>query len=415
MRVSSQQLYNNFVNNNRIRNQQLEQSSMKMSNQRRYQNIGEDPQSSANSSYYQGRIQRYQQYADNGSFAVGRYQLAENLISQTIEALQNVRELTVQAANGTNNIDDNQQTARVINELLEQVLTFANSRDEQGNALFSGNQVKQQAFLADRAYQPELGRQAIQNVSYSGDHNERDVEIEDGVYIPVNFAGNRLFWAGQHQLIGGLPADNFRVLAPQQIIIDGQTIDLEIGDNIASIVDKINNSGLALRASQDEITQAMVIRTTIPHQMQLEQPEGSQVLQDLGLLAAGNRSLDEGAHPDALQSSTSLFAAIIQLRDSLIKGDQELIGSRDLAGIEQSLATLINNRTDLGARSHRLQVQQSYGEQAVEEYQQLESNENDLDASAAISEMNKLILTQQAIYQTVARLGNLNLMNYLNS
>ena len=80
---------------------------------------------------------------DSASFAQVRYNLSDEIFDQSIITLTRIMELTVQAGNGTG---DTTAILQEIDALKEVMVEMANTKDSQGQALFSGFRTKSVPF-----------------------------------------------------------------------------------------------------------------------------------------------------------------------------------------------------------------------------------------------------------------------------
>ena len=70
----------------------------------------------------------------------------------------------------------------------------------------------------------------------------------------MNRTGNSIFWAEQQTLFAEQDATSYQVSANSVININGTDIKLKAGDNVYSIISKINNAGVAVKAQLDPVT-----------------------------------------------------------------------------------------------------------------------------------------------------------------
>ena len=94
-----------------------------------------------------------------------------------------VKELAIQAANGTLGPADRANIAAELDSLKSDLLAFAGSRDIDGNYLFAGTRSSQQPFAAGPAGGTE----------YRGDQSRINVSIGEQRLIAVNRPGSQVF------------------------------------------------------------------------------------------------------------------------------------------------------------------------------------------------------------------------------
>ena len=232
--------------------------------------------------------------------------------------------------------------------------------------------------------------------------------------MATGFAGNKVFWADQQAIYSAVDSQNYTVPADAGIVIDGKTIDLRAGDNVHTIAAKINSAAVAVKASLDPVTNGLVLETTQPHQIFVEDKAGTTVLRDLGVVSPRpGMAPPHNIQQDARVFGGSMFDAVIRLRDNLLQGNKEFIGGQGLAGIQASMTNLQTNISELGSRDTRLEfVAKAMEDEKTKVVEKL-SNAIDLDLTEGITRMKMLDTTHQAALRTAAKILPPTLMDYL--
>jgi flagellar hook-associated protein 3 FlgL len=122
------------------------------------------------------------QYAANQGSARDSLALAESVLAEAGGAIQEARVRLVQAANATLSDADRRSLAAELRGRFEQLLALANSRDGNGQYLFSGYQGANQPFVATAA-----------GAAYNGDEGERLLQVASGRALPVSASGAGIF------------------------------------------------------------------------------------------------------------------------------------------------------------------------------------------------------------------------------
>jgi flagellar hook-associated protein 3 FlgL len=99
----------------------------------------------------------------------------------------------------------------------------------------------------------------------------------------------------------------------------------------------------------------LILESTTPHQIWLEDVESGRVLKDLGLINPEFPDPPNNIDPTVTIDGMSVFEMIIQLRDDLVRGDQELVGGRDLGLLDLALDNLLKHISATGARQNRVE------------------------------------------------------------
>jgi flagellar hook-associated protein 3 FlgL len=195
---------------------------------------------------------------------------------------------------------------------------------------------------------------AMIGVEYRGNIGGVAREVSKGEYMDVNIPGNKIFWATNQVLTSNRDTSNYSSTSNQVIRIDGKEINISAGDNLDIIIDKINNGGLSIRASKGGRNN-IILESTSPHQIWLEDVGSGTVLKDLGLVNSNFPEPPNNIDPTVTVGGMSIFELIIQLRDDLVRGDQELVGGRDLGLIDVALDNLLRNVSLVGAKQNRVE------------------------------------------------------------
>lgn len=400
----------------RLREWKLNQLNNKMASQTRIKNLRDDPLAAARSVRYQSMIMRMKQYADNVETVRGRNAVVEAYLTNAIDVLQRVRELAVNGANGIYKQEELAYMGEEVDQLLHTIVEIANKHAGDGTTLFSGFRTHKEPFRVNMGRMENVER--IISVDYTGNIGRNLAEISEGAFVETNMPGNYVFWAENENIYSSVDATAYQVQDDTVIEIDGVSIELKEGDNIHAIISKINASASPVKAALDPVKNSLYLKTTVPHQMWLkdgrvETGETGTVLQDLGIITEGQNTPPENKAGSALYFGSSIFDILINLRDRLLEGDTEQIGSAGLQSIDRALENLITHRSELGAKDRRLELTYERISYETPILMELNSNEIDLDLSEAITELKMLEYTHRAALQTTARIMQPSLLNYL--
>lgn len=183
IRISSQQIFSGGSSRLQELNVDLNKTQNQISTGKRVVNPSDDPVAAARILKLDQEVARTETFQRNVSLAENRLQQEETTLASALDVVQRVRELTVQAGNGSLTPNDRQAISTELRERLGQMASLANTRDSSGQYLFSGFQGQTPAFA--------------QNISgnwvYQGDEGQRSLEIDDGVRVNISDNGKKLF------------------------------------------------------------------------------------------------------------------------------------------------------------------------------------------------------------------------------
>ncbi len=390
---------------NRIQNQ--------MGTQERIQNLRDDPIAAAHAVRYKSYLHRLDQFQKNSESTIAEFRVAEGYIQSVNDIVHRLTELSIQGANGTYSKQELSYMGTEANELLKELVTLANSYSGDGNPLFAGDRTGTLAFRTSEGRVPGADGSMVTAVDYVGTIGKVNAEVQDGVYMERNFTGNSVFWADQQQVVSTVDAQNFQVLEDSVIQIDGVDIPLRAGDSVHAVISKINGSDLAVRASLDPLTNGVALQTTVPHQIWLNEPVSTNVLQNLGLTQGGTALPPGNINRDARVLGGSLFDMAINLRDAMFSGDQEALGGRTLVGLRNAQDNILTSLAELGSRDNRLQMTMKTLAATETQYTERMSQVLDLDLTQGILDLKLMENVHKASLGAAGRILPPTLMDFL--
>jgi flagellar hook-associated protein 3 FlgL len=157
----------------------------------------------------------------------------------------------------------------------------------------------------------------------------------------------------------------------------------------------------------------MVLETTTPHQIWLQDVGSSTVLSDLGLVDQANGNPPHNIATSARVSGGSLFDMVISLRNDLYNGSVVDIGGSALKGLDAGINNLLSARAEIGSINERLKGVGDRIAYEIPQVTQQVSRITDVDMAKAITDLKMLEYTHQAALQTAAKVLQPTLMDYL--
>ena len=343
---------------------------------------------------------QYQQYLSNGQSANTNLSLEQNALSSTTTTLQSIQNLVVQANSGANTTTDLQAIATQIQQLQQQLVGTANSRNAQGEYLFSGYSVNTQPFI----------RGSSGAVSYVGDHGVNSVPLDGGTSVQTGDAGSGVFMniptgngtfttAASTANTGTGVVDAGSVTDPSAWTPDRYTVTF----TDASDYQVTNSSGVAVVSGTYDPSSG-----------------GNIAFKGIELGLSGTP-----AAGDTFTVSPSTTGSIFDTLDSVVSalnGAGSSAAARAqlssaLAGSQQQLTQAMNQvstvTTNVGSRISLIgSVKASVTNQSAVIATQV-SNLDSLNYAAATSQYSQQYLALQAAEQSFAQLGQLSLFKYL--
>ena len=411
-RVSSQMNNMDVQSNLRLQESRLNKINNQIGSQRRIQELRDDPIAAGHLVRYQSYAARIENFEKNAKTLSELFMQREGYMTNSLEVMHRVRELAVTGANGIYTGEDMKNMAAEVDELLKELVQNANAIGEDGNSLFAGTDTKVKAFDVEMGNVAGSGVPLIEGVRYNGNISETQVEIDENKYLTTDNAGVRTFWAEPQQIFGARDTTGWRAGEDSVIAVDGAEIKINAGDNVYSLIAKINDSEAAVKATLDPVTRALNFTATDARQLWLEDVSGS-ALADLGIIKDASQKPPYNLASGVRASGGSMFDAVISLRNALLAGDHEAIGGRVLGSIDQGLNNLTTRIAKSGSEYERAELNVKRNSGTALNVTQRISSEGDLDLTKAASDMKMMDFTHQATLSTAARLYSSTLLDYL--
>lgn len=183
MRISSIQSFNNGVSGIQRNYANVTQTQEQISSGKRILTPADDPVASVRLLQLDQQQAVLGQYKDNLTAAKNSLTQEETTLSSTVNVLQRIRELTVQAGGGALSGADRKAIANELGQRENELLSLMNSRNARGEYLFSGYLGKTEPFV----------RNPDGTYSYQGDEGQRSLQIAGSTSVAINDNGQSLF------------------------------------------------------------------------------------------------------------------------------------------------------------------------------------------------------------------------------
>lgn len=411
-RVSSATANNDIQYNLRLQESRVNNLNNQLGSQNRLQQLRDDPLAAGHLVRYQSYATRVEQFEKNAKIISDDFTVAEGYVNQSVQIMQRVRELAVNGANGYYGKEDLRNMAVEVDELLKELIQNSNAIGPDGTRIFAGTRTSNIPFEAETGYVKGSSEPLITSVKYQGSIGTKEIEVDEQARISIDKSGNSIFWAEKQQLISSADATSYSVQQESKIAINGQEIKLEPGDNVYSIISKINDSGISVKASLDPITKGLNLETTDSRQLWLEDISGT-TLTDLAIIKDSSQRPPYNISDSVTVSGGSLFDSVIALRDSMLSGDIESIGGRVLGSIDNGIDNLLTRQAEIGSNYERAQQSIAKAQTNQLGVTNMIAREGDLDFTKAITDMKMLEYVKQATLSTAGRLYESSLLNYM--
>lgn len=197
MRVSTNTLYDQGTRSMLQQQSSLFKLQQQLSSGKRIMTPSDDPIGAARAHELSQSLALNTQYADNRYRAMDSLQQVDSTLGSVSNVIQSVRTMVVAAGNPAYSDNERQMMAVELRGHFEHLLGLANTKDEQGNYLFSGFKGNTQPFV----------EQSAGVVTYQGDQEQRLIQVSGSRQLPVSETGDAVFEPGGQNLFQTV--DNF--------------------------------------------------------------------------------------------------------------------------------------------------------------------------------------------------------------
>lgn len=183
MRIATTQIFQRGIDSMLDQQARVFKTQLQLSANKRFLSPADDPTAAAQVLGLNESIAINKQYSTNAKAAQTRLEIEETSLDGAVNALQRARELAVQGLNGTQSAESRRGIAQEIRQLMDQVLSLANTRDPSGEYIFAGADSLTQPFTHDGSG----------GFTYAGDQGQRQLQIGPSRQIAVGDSGLDVF------------------------------------------------------------------------------------------------------------------------------------------------------------------------------------------------------------------------------
>lgn len=410
MRISSMHIFNTGVRHMTNAQAEVARAQEQISSGKRVLTPADDPAAAALALGIRQEKARSAQYQRNADLAESDLQQQDAQLDAVENVLLQLREFALQAGNGTLSVNERRTIVAGIEQAGQQLLSIFNTRSAYGDYLFAGFSGDTQPFVQSAA-----GR-----VDYAGDDGERRVTIGSGLEVQSRNSGRELFVdipAAANTFVTRIAAGN----SGSGDISVGRIVDQAAYDAVYPD-DLVVRFGIAPGTYQVD----RIDRTTGAASVVLPpQPYADGAPLTITVAGAEVRITGSPAAGDefVLEASAtqSLLLTVQRLADGLRNIpdteagaiERQRVVAEALNAIERSEQSVTASRASLGPRLNLLD--DARAEQTALDLINDEALSNlvDLDFDEAASRLSFQSFVLEAAQQSLAKIANLSLFNFL--
>jgi flagellar hook-associated protein 3 FlgL len=340
------------------------------------------------------------QYKKNIDAAQTNLDLEDARLDSTANLLARVRELTVQAGDGGLAAPDRQAVYAELTNILDQLVSIANTRNTSGEYIFGGYKGQQAPFVKNGT-----------NYSYVGDTGQRMVQISSTTSVPISDSGSAVFVDIQSPR---LPATAAAGNTGNATISSGRVVNQATFDASYSGTYQVNFTS----ATTYDIVPAgggPAVVTGAAY------TSGSTItFNGVEMRITGTPATGDSFQiaPPSTQSMIDTVAKIANTLSGLTDSADDRLRLQDLVAetldnIDAAEANIGVVRSNIGARMNTLDSTKDLHDGVDAVNQKVLSDVRDLDYAEAITRLTKEQFILQAAQQTFSKISNMSLFDFL--
>ncbi|NLU33240.1 MAG: flagellin [Clostridiaceae bacterium] len=373
--ISALNTYRQLSVNNTATSKSLE----KLSSGYRINRAGDDAAGLAISEKMRSQIRGLNQAIRNAQDGISLIQTAEGALTETHSMLQRIRELAVQAANGTNTPSDLEEIQKEIDQLKDEIDRIAQKTEFNTKTLLDGS----------------LGVKVVTAAGY----HDVDELAEAGIsfYVSGVKAGETFSFTldGTNLTVSNSSGVSQTINVGSATVTEGTTLKYEAVGLTISFTENVNLAGtLYVDTSEDPAANVTLADRQII-------TDGSDVVFQIGPNADTNMSISIASMmAEDLGTGTGTTVQNIRQIDVTENGAGFDI---NIQVIDQAIAQVSAQRSQLGAYQNRLEHTINNLGASAENLTAAESRIRDVDMAKEMMEFTKNIILQQAAQAMLAQ------------
>jgi len=338
-------------------------------------------------------IEKLDQYTSNVEDGINWLNLVDKSLSSVSGVLEKVRTLVLQGANGTLTAEDREMIATEIEAYLEELIGTANT-SYAGRHLFSGTQTLTVPFSREGDI-----------ITYYGDNNSIILEIENNTTLAIGFPGDDVFFRGFEASSGDMTSVDFNSYNGSSFTINGKTVNIDSATitSLSDLVNSINNDpNLKSEVYALSDGDRLILRSRTASPLSLS----GAPLEAWGMIDGGGNILNS-------REAEGVFKVVEDIIKDLRNNEVSKLSGEDLGNLDEALDNLLAVRSQVGARTLRLENSRNRFEEFSVNFKKLLSLNEDIDVAEVVMQLNEHQNVYQMALAATARVIQPTLLDFL--
>lgn len=415
MRITNNMLINNMLSSLSTNLARTSKYQTQLATGKRISRPSDDPIVASKSLKLRTDVAEIEQYRRNTDDATSWMGITEATLGQLGDVLQRTRELSVQAANGTNTTEDMRKIASEVDELRKQTVQLANATYA-GRFVFSG-------FKTDKPLMDENGDFVLS----VGINEDIRFEIGIGDNLNINVSGGDLFNRNTSASgnTAGTSLGNNAIAFPMDITAGSNDIlDLTVDGEAISVTlpaATYSDPFVFLTVVQSAINSATATAADVTASF-----SSGRLMLTSGTTGAGSSLTVDPAStsaatlgmstPSVLPGTSGTKGTLMQMFDNLLAGmnsGNHAAVSTLIAEVDLEIENVLRIRSGVGARMNRLELTANRLDDDKIGFTKLMSLNEDVDMAEAIMNLTNENNVYQASLAVGAKVIQPTLVDYL--
>lgn len=409
IRISFLQGFNNGLDGILRAQEKTFHTQSQIASGKRLNSAADDPVAAARIVKIDQEKSQNQQFIANADALENRLQLEESQLKGVTNLLARVREQTVYAANGVLSESERRIIGIEIEGRLDELVNLANTRDTNGEYIFSGYQGGELAFVED----------GVGGFNYQGDDGQRLVSIATSTTIAANDSGKDIFVdikSNQQMFFTQPTATNTGAAS----ITNGEVVDQAVFETSSPYGYEITFNAGNYEVRRYDVTGAVVpaveltvaatgTSTVIAHDGWNLEVRGSATNGDTFELASASTPK---------QSMMDTLGKLIKGLNTLSDSPEDkvtlgLLMAESLDNLSTAEENIAGINSKIGARINTLTTVRDVNEGIELVNDKILAEIRDLDYAEAVSRLSQETFTLEAAQQSYAKVSSLSLFRFL--
>ena len=345
---------------------------------------------------------KVESYKNSMNYLTDRFQLEESVLQSASDILIRLKDLAIQAANDSMSSSDRDIISTEVNSLKDELLSIANTRDVEGNFIFSGSKTGSQPFKVNGT---------TGEVSYEGDNRRLFTSVSDSRMLQSNTDGTQVF----------LPVSRTTTEFTMSGVESAGAYNFRIGDSVLEFNVEEPLSDAKIKASIEE----SLLSSSIDGKVSVVVANGKAAVQltltgQAGIALSGIEVTQDDADSTPLNvsvSSTNVvgvdFFKMVSDFSTALSGNTRSNIDRAISELSSAQEKIAGSLGEIGSKLNTLERQKDINADLGLRVDQMLSSEEDLDYAKAVTQFNAELVRLEATQASFAKVAQLSLFQFI--